>query len=298
MNGFQEKLSALLSEFERAGRRVCGSERVSRLDVDVLGEKMRQMYDLLLSSDWNEIEEVKHVLPVSEELTIERVETRAEKPATETPKRRNETVEEKIETPKEFTETPFSSEPEQVIENEDKETKEKEEEKKPLKEEPKQVEVVSVEPEVVTTEEGEEEKEVEEEKLETKEEESKDSHSSVLSYLHHNIMREGEEKPKPQVGSTLDLFAEKTPSIAERFESRTRSDLRTAIGVSEKFMFINDLFSGNLKEYTDFINKLNNLTTWDMSKLVIEETRQKKKWAAASLAYTTLQDLIHKRFEK
>ncbi len=298
MNGFQEKLSALLSEFERAGRRVCGSERVSRLDVDLLGEKMRQMYDLLLSSDWNEIEEVKHVLPVSEELTIERVETRAEKPATETPKRRNETVEEKIETPKEFTETPFSSEPEQVIENEDKETKEKEEEKKPLKEEPKQVEVVSVEPEVVTTEEGEEEKEVEEEKLETKEEESKDSHSSVLSYLHHNIMREGEEKPKPQVGSTLDLFAEKTPSIAERFESRTRSDLRTAIGVSEKFMFINDLFSGNLKEYTDFINKLNNLTTWDMSKLVIEETRQKKKWAAASLAYTTLQDLIHKRFEK
>ena len=298
MNGFQEKLSALLSEFERAGRRVCGSERVSRLDVDLLGEKMRQMYDLLLSSDWNEIEEVKHVLPVSEELTIERVETKAEKPATETPKRRNETVEEKIETPKEFTETPFSSEPEQVIENEDKETKEKEEEKKPLKEEPKQVEVVSVEPEVVTTEEGEEEKEVEEEKLETKEEESKDSHSSVLSYLHHNIMREGEEKPKPQVGSTLDLFAEKTPSIAERFESRTRSDLRTAIGVSEKFMFINDLFSGNLKEYTDFINKLNNLTTWDMSKLVIEETRQKKKWAAASLAYTTLQDLIHKRFEK
>lgn len=298
MNGFQEKLSALLSEFERAGRRVCGSERVSRLDVDVLGEKMRQMYDLLLSSDWNEIEEVKHVLPVSEELTIERVETKAEKPATETPKRRNETVEEKIETPKEIAETPFSSEPEQVIENEDKETKEKEEEKKPLKEEPKQVEVVSVEPEVVTTEEGEEEKEVEEEKLETKEEESKDSHSSVLSYLHHNIMREGEEKPKPQVGSTLDLFAEKTPSIAERFESRTRSDLRTAIGVSEKFMFINDLFSGNLKEYTDFINKLNNLTTWDMSKLVIEETRQKKKWAAASLAYTTLQDLIHKRFEK
>ena len=185
-----------------------------------------------------------------------------------------------------------------MIENEDKETKEKEEEKKPLKKEPKQVEVVSVEPEVVTTEESEEEKEVEEEKPEAKEEESKDSHSSVLSYLHHNIMREGEEKPKPHVGSTLDLFAEKTPSIAERFESRTRSDLRTAIGVSEKFMFINDLFSGNLKEYTDFINKLNDLTTWDMSKLVIEETRQKKKWAAASLAYTTLQDLIHKRFEK
>lgn len=298
MNGFQEKLSALLSEFERAGRRVCGSERVSRLDVDVLGEKMRQIYDFLLSSDWNEIEEVKHVLPVSEELTIERVETKAEKPANETPIRRNETAEEKIEMPKEFAETPFSPEPEQVIENENKETKEKEEEKKPLKEEPKQVEVVSVEPEVVTTEESEEEKEVEEEKPEAKEEESKDSHSSVLSYLHHNIMREGEEKPKPQVGSTLDLFAEKTPSIAERFESRTRSDLRTAIGVSEKFMFINDLFSGNLKEYTDFINKLNDLTTWDMSKLVIEETRQKKKWAAASLAYTTLQDLIHKRFEK
>ena len=110
-------------------------------------------------------------------------------------------------------------------------------------------------------------------------------------------MKESEEKPKV-VNSTLDLFSEKPTSIAERFENRNRSDLRTAIGVSEKFLFINDLFSGNLKEYTDFINKLNDITTWDMSKLVIEEMKQTKKWVSSSLAYSTLEDLIHKRFMK
>ena len=110
-------------------------------------------------------------------------------------------------------------------------------------------------------------------------------------------MKEGEEKPKV-VNSTLDLFSEKPTSIAERFENRNRSDLRTAIGVSEKFLFINDLFSGNLKEYTDFINKLNDITTWDMSKLVIEDMKQKKRWVSSSLAYSTLEDLIHKRFMK
>ncbi len=298
MNGFQKKLSALVAEFERAGRRVCESERVSRLDIDVLSEKMRQMYDFLLSSDLNGIEEMKHVLPVPEELFAERVEVKLEEPAIETPIAKNKTAFEKIETPKEKIETAIRKEPEQVIENKEEDAAEEKEVIELVKEEPKQEEIVSIEPEEEKTEESAAEEEIEEEKQQEKEQESKDSRSSVLSYLHHNIMREGEEKPKPQVGSTLDLFAEKAPSIAERFESRTRSDLRTAIGVSEKFMFINDLFSGNLKEYTDFINKLNEVTTWDMSKLIIEETKQKKKWVASSLAYTTLQDLIHKRFEK
>lgn len=51
MNGFQERLLALISEFERAGRVICESEEVSRLDLDTLRRKMRRMYDFIISAD-------------------------------------------------------------------------------------------------------------------------------------------------------------------------------------------------------------------------------------------------------
>ena len=96
---------------------------------------------------------------------------------------------------------------------------------------------------------------------------------------------------------TLDLF-KSPPSIAEKFENKNRSDLRTAIGVGEKFMFINDLFSGDLKAYTNFINMLNEASSLEMSMIVIEENRNKRKWIKNSLAYSTLESLVEKRFRK
>ena len=111
-------------------------------------------------------------------------------------------------------------------------------------------------------------------------------------------MKDNEPKPaKKEEYTTLDLFKSQ-PSIAEAFENKNRSDLRTAIGVSEKFMFINDLFSGDLKAYTNFINMLNDATSVELSLTVIEENRIKRKWIKDSLAYTTLESLVQKRFKK
>ncbi|MBO7224300.1 MAG: hypothetical protein J6V35_00135, partial [Bacteroidales bacterium] len=122
--------------------------------------------------------------------------------------------------------------------------------------------------------------------------------ASVLDYLHNNIMKDNEPKQaKKEEYTTLDLFKSQ-PSIAEAFENKNRSDLRTAIGVSEKFMFINDLFSGDLKEYTNFINLLNDATSVELSMTVIEENRLRRKWIKESMAYTTLENLVQKRFKK
>jgi hypothetical protein len=111
-------------------------------------------------------------------------------------------------------------------------------------------------------------------------------------------MRDNEPKQaKKEEYTTLDLFKTQT-SIAEQFENKNRSDLRTAIGVGEKFMFINDLFSGDLKAYTNFINILNEADSLEMSMVIIEENRSKRKWIKNSLAYSTLENLVEKRFRK
>lgn len=100
-----------------------------------------------------------------------------------------------------------------------------------------------------------------------------------------------EEKDK------ADVLVDKQESIGDKFASQTKNDLRVAIGINYKFMFINDLFSGDIKEYENFINQLNEKTSFSASMEVINQKRSVFKWATTSPAYANLVDIIQKRFE-
>ena len=285
MNIFQEKLLSMSDSMKRASDRVCQCETVSQLDIDVLRQKMREMYDFLLSADYaetqNEVKQVKEktVVELSEIPPVIEIEQEAEKVEIEI-------VEEEKEEIKEIElELETELEQEEIVEQ----GEEKIEEEKEIKEEPVKEESI-VKKEEVKVVEKEIEFDIEPEAPKT---------SSVLDYLHNNIMKDGETKSsaKKEEYTTLDLFKSQ-PSIAESFENKTRSDLRTAIGVGEKFMFINDLFSGDLTAYTHFINMLNEASSLEMSMIIIEENRNKRKWLKNSLAYSTLENLVEKRFKK
>lgn len=294
MNVFQQKLLSLSDSMRKASERVCESELVSQLDVDVLRQKMREMYDFLLTADYQEsiVETFIEQEPVLE------IELKEEKPIIEEEKQEViELVEEKVELVEEKIELeiePIKVEEEKVEIAEEKVVVVEERlefvEEKVEKVEEKVVPEVElpkvVEPEIVF------EEPVKQPEIETP------KASSVLDYLHNNIMRDNEPKQaKKEEYTTLDLFKTQT-SIAEQFENKNRSDLRTAIGVGEKFMFINDLFSGDLKAYTNFINILNEADSLEMSMVIIEENRSKRKWIKNSLAYSTLENLVEKRFRK
>ena len=294
MNVFQQKLLSLSDSMRKASERVCESEVVSQLDVDVLRQKMREMYDFLLTADYQEaIVET----PITQEAVL-KIELKQEEPIIEEEKQEViELVEEKVELVEEKIELeiePIKVEEEKVEIAEEKAVVVEERlefvEEKVEKVEEKVVPEVElpkvVEPEIVF------EEPVKQPKQETP------KTSSVLDYLHNNIMKDNEPKQaKKEEYTTLDLFKTQT-SIAEQFENKNRSDLRTAIGVGEKFMFINDLFSGDLKAYTNFINILNEANSLEMSMTVIEENRNKRKWIKNSLAYSTLENLVEKRFRK
>lgn len=131
--------------------------------------------------------------------------------------------------------------------------------------------------------------------------------SSVLEFLHNRVINDNSKSNKevekavktPHKTEPIegDLFATNQPtSIFEQFENKTKSDLRTAVGVSEKFLFINDLFSGNIRLCNEFINKLNDCQTLESSMQIIDDYQKDYKWPKTSLAYTTLESLISKRF--
>ena len=137
--------------------------------------------------------------------------------------------------------------------------------------------------------------------------------SSVLEFLHKRVIKDtSREFNEETIGSTVTSTAReitqqikkdnilnpnRPKSIAEQFENKTNMDLMSAIGVSEKFMFINDLFLGNLREYTGFVNDLNAADSLTDSLTMLDKMQKQKKWAKGSLAYTTLEGIITKRFE-
>ncbi len=78
--------------------------------------------------------------------------------------------------------------------------------------------------------------------------------------------------------------------------NKQHGDLKSAIGINEKFLFINELFKGNMKEYTDTIIGLNEKTDLETAFQYLEPMKNKYNWRDDSVAYLTLKDFIKVRF--
>ncbi len=288
MNQFQEKLKLTIEEIKQLTDRIISSKDISQIEIDILLSKLRDTYSLCLGFDNKEEErefEIKEEMPKE---IIELVEV-FELEKTE------DVVEEEIEEEIEEEEV----EEEEIIEEE--------------------------------IEEKEEEEEVKEVILEKKT-------PSVLKYLNENMPKSMnfafEEKPlvkEEAIEKVVEEIVEsvkeevktetpKTTTLGEKYQNQaslfesmsnktekndinsklnqSRADLRTAIGVHEKFMFINDLFSGNLREYTEFIQNLNAAENLDNAKEIIREVKEKKRWITTSLPYTTLENVVERKFKK
>lgn len=72
--------------------------------------------------------------------------------------------------------------------------------------------------------------------------------------------------------------------------------LREGIGINEKFLFINELFKGNIKEYNDMLQALEEAQEIEQMNRVLQPLRQKYIWSEESLAFVTLSDLLKKKF--
>jgi hypothetical protein len=85
-------------------------------------------------------------------------------------------------------------------------------------------------------------------------------------------------------------------SIADKLKSKHTDDIKTSIGINEKFLFINELFEGNMQEYNVFIAKLNNLNNLDEAYSFINEQKSIKKWNDNLDSLSKLTDLIENRY--
>lgn len=85
-------------------------------------------------------------------------------------------------------------------------------------------------------------------------------------------------------------------SIASKLQKNPIKDLKTAIGINEKFMFINELFEGSLQKYNENINSLNSQQSQADAMKIMDILKGEFSWKKDSDAYLALADLIARRY--
>lgn len=118
----------------------------------------------------------------------------------------------------------------------------------------------------------------------------------------NNLLSQNEKKQADQTSIIEEQAIEqnsvaKPKSISDKFEAANKTNLNFTIGMNYKFMFINDLFAGNVQAYENFINELNAVSTLKDSMQIINSARTRYKWATTSVAYNNLTEIIQQRFE-
>jgi hypothetical protein len=244
--------------------------KVHRMDIELMIEKTREIYDRLIQLD-------TLIIPF---------ETEIPKTVVAEPEKQ----EEKIEPEPEVVVKPAT---EEIPEPETKETYEK-----PViteKEPEEQQEIQHMEEEPAEPVEIPEEKEVVSHKEVREEPEITDAQQDYT---------ETEEDSK----STIDLFSSAEPTIsdvyseqetvtvADKFNQETVNELREAIGINEKFLFINELFNGDMSKYNKAIDELDEMATYKGAETYLLELKVQHQWEEDSQALMKLTELVKRKF--
>lgn len=165
---------------------------------------------------------------------------------------------------------------------------------------------------------------------ETEEEEEKEADSeqrSEAEYASGGLIVDREEEdvepakdelPKPPV-SSFDLFSDPGETVADKFTSNEKTvndqlvkeenntvadkiqqnpieDLKSFIGINDRFIFMRDLFDGQLKDYNEAIEKLNNQSHLKDAIDYFNELKEKYGMDELSDSFKKLYNYIQRKY--
>ncbi len=86
-------------------------------------------------------------------------------------------------------------------------------------------------------------------------------------------------------------------SLAAKLQQTPGRDLKSVIGINDKFLFVNELFGGSMEKYTKSIENLNDLKTLNGAMIYLNELKIELQWNSSNEAYLKLKDLVSRKFE-
>lgn len=96
--------------------------------------------------------------------------------------------------------------------------------------------------------------------------------------------------------SLADKLSSPDNSIAARMTHSKINDLRQAIGINDKFLFINELFEGNISYYNKAVDELNSFQSLNGAKTYLIELSVLHQWNVENAAVTKIEQLIERKF--
>ena len=131
------------------------------------------------------------------------------------------------------------------------------------------------------------------------------------------LIQESSSEEKPGKSESIDLFSgppennsdevktivekisegQQQESIADKIQKDKIKDIKSAIGINEKFFFINELFDGNMKDYNDAIDELDNCVSPSEIKDYLNSLSKKHKWNEESDAFIQLKEFIERKYK-
>ena len=105
------------------------------------------------------------------------------------------------------------------------------------------------------------------------------------------------ENDADDLGFILNFEPTEDHSLAAKLQHESISDLRSAIGINDKFLLVNELFGGSMEKYNKSIDNLNDLKTLNGALVYMNELRIELQWNSNNEAYKKLLDLVHRKFE-
>jgi hypothetical protein len=85
-------------------------------------------------------------------------------------------------------------------------------------------------------------------------------------------------------------------SISKRMQHHPIIDLKSAIGINEKFIFVYELFGGNSILYAETIDRLNRMAGRDAAIGLMETLRAEYRWDIENMAFQKLVDMVVRRY--
>lgn len=85
-------------------------------------------------------------------------------------------------------------------------------------------------------------------------------------------------------------------SLGTRFRQSNPGDIKSLIAINEKFLFINELFDGDYKEYSHTIETFNTFSEKSEAFDFLDTLLKNNLWNSSSAAFLKLKETVEKRF--
>ena len=100
-----------------------------------------------------------------------------------------------------------------------------------------------------------------------------------------------------KAASLYDKIAKPTDkTVATQASRQPISNIKSSIGINEKFIYLKDLFKNNINDYNEALEKLNNFDSYEEAEDFFQDLKQKYGWDPDSKSFQGLADLLSRRY--